>query len=148
MESDIIKYSVESNRESGTGMTQSSSMEMFTTVAEKPRKYMHSFPTYMNALSMITGAEVLSVSNSMTLTGIVSAVITLASVAIFSYTCTAIILKIRSKTNTESINQLATTIVGRWFGNLYSIINLCFTFSCLTADIYILVLNLLLDGLF
>lgn len=137
MESDIVKYNCDNFGSSSSGTTRSGSLDLFSGDGGKHKKYMHTFPTYMNVLSMITGAEVLSVSNSMTLTGVVSSVITLASVAIFSYTCTIIILKVRSKTNSENINDIASTIIGRWFGNLYSIINLCFTFSCLTAYIYI-----------
>lgn len=101
------------------------------------REYMKFFPTFMNILNTLTGAEVLSVSNSMCLIGFVYSIILMVFTTVLSYLCTIIVLKIRGKVNAESINELATKIIGPWGGTVYSVLTLCFTFSCQIAYLFI-----------
>lgn len=91
------------------------------------------FPTFMNILSTLTGAEVLSVSNSMTLIGFIPSIVMMVCTTILSYIGTIIVLKLREKVSAESINDLATKIVAPWAGTAYSILTLCFTYSCQVA---------------
>jgi amino acid permease len=90
-------------------------------------------PTFVNILSTLTGAEVLSVSNSMTLMGYIPSVIMMVCTTILSYFGTIIVLKLREKVAAESINELATRIIAPWAGTVYSSLTLCFTYSCQVA---------------
>lgn len=100
-------------------------------------EYMTFFPTFMNILNTLTGPEVLSVSNSMTLIGLVYSISMMVGTTILSYLGTIIVLKLRESVDAESINELATKIVGKWCGNAYSILTLCFTYSCQVAYLFI-----------
>jgi len=100
---------------------------------EVPHKEMTFLPTFMNILSTLTGAEVLSVSNSMTLMGYIPSIIMMVCTTILSYFGTIIVLKLREKVAAESINDLATRIIAPWAGTVYSALTLCFTYSCQVA---------------
>lgn len=103
----------------------------------KMPEYDKFFPSFMNILNTLTGAEVLSVSNSMTLIGLVYSIVLMVGTTILSYLGTVIVLHIRHKVDAESINELATKIIGKWGGNSYSALTLCFTYSCQVAYLFI-----------
>ncbi|EAY04130.1 Transmembrane amino acid transporter protein [Trichomonas vaginalis G3] len=103
----------------------------------KPDDYMKFFPAFMNILNTLTGAEVLSVSNSMTLIGLIYSIGLMVITTILSYLGTILVLYLRNQVDAESINELATKIIGKWGGNVYSALTLCFTYSCQTAYLYI-----------
>ncbi|KAI5528855.1 amino acid transmembrane transporter protein [Trichomonas vaginalis G3] len=94
-------------------------------------------PTFMTTLSVITGVEVLSIANSMIFTGFVVSMFLMFFTTALSYICTVITLNLAKRYTSESINDLATKIIGRWFGDVCSILGLCFTYSCLTSYIFL-----------
>lgn len=94
-------------------------------------------PTFFTTLSVITGAEVLSIANSMCFTGFTVSMFLMFFTTTLSYFCTIVILNLSERVQAESVNELATKIIGRWFGNTCSILGLCFTYCCLTSYIFI-----------
>lgn len=116
---------------------ESTNQDEFVENKGQTLEYMKFFPTFMNILNTLTGAEVLSVSNSMTLIGFVYSIILMVFTTILSYLGTIVVLKIRAKVDAESINELATKICGNWGGYVYSILTLCFTYSCQIAYLFI-----------
>ena len=91
------------------------------------------FAAFMNILNTLTGAEVLSVSNSMTLIGYVPSIVLMVFTTVLSYLGTILVLKLRDYVAAESINDLATKIVAPWAGTAFSILTLFFTYSCQVA---------------
>jgi len=98
-----------------------------------PGEYMTFFPTFMNILSTLTGVEVMSVSNSMTFCGFVYSIAMMVFTTILSYIGTIVVITMQKRVRAESINDLATKIVGKWGGQAYSTLTLCFTYSCQVA---------------
>lgn len=96
---------------------------------EGPRKYQSFGVALLNFLNTIIGAEILGVANSMTFCGVSFSIFLMAFTAILSYIGTVLVLNLARFVNADSINDMATKVVGRWFGNLFSAITLCFTFS-------------------
>ena len=96
---------------------------------QEVHKYM-SFPVaLLNLLNLLIGAEILGVANSFTFCGLTISLFLMVFTALLSYVGTIIILNLQKRVAAESINDLATKIVGRWGGQLFSIITLFFTFS-------------------
>ena len=95
----------------------------------QPREY-QSFPiALLNLLNTLIGPEILGVANSMIFCGLSVSVVLLMLTAFLSYIGTIIILNLQHMVKAESINDMATKIVGRWAGQLFSAITLFFTFS-------------------
>lgn len=89
-----------------------------------------SFPiALLNLLNTLIGPEILGVANSMIFCGLSVSVVLLMLTALLSYIGTIIILNLQHMVKAESINDMATKIVGRWAGQLFSAITLFFTFS-------------------
>ena len=105
------------------------SQSMTDMYDDKPVKYQSFGVALLNFLNTIIGAEILGVANSMTFCGVAFSVFLMAFTAILSYIGTVLVLNLHRFVNAESINDMATKVVGRWFGNLFSAITLCFTFS-------------------
>ena len=112
------------------------SNELYTNSALSTNTFEHSAKKYqsfpialLNMLNTLIGPEILGVGNSMIFCGISVSVILLMLTAILSYIGTILILNLQYKVRAESINDMATKIVGRWGGQLFSAITLFFTFS-------------------
>ena len=96
---------------------------------QQVQKYM-SFPVaLLNLLNLLIGAEILGVANSFTFCGLAVSIWMMVFAAMLSYLGTIIILNLQKRVAAESINDLATKIVGRWGGQLFSGITLFFTYS-------------------
>ncbi|KAK8866538.1 hypothetical protein M9Y10_009502 [Tritrichomonas musculus] len=96
---------------------------------QQVHKYM-SFPVaLLNLLNLLIGAEILGVANSFTFCGLAVSLWMMVFAAMLSYLGTIIILNLQKRVAAESINDLATKIVGRWGGQLFSGITLFFTYS-------------------
>ncbi|OHS98817.1 Transmembrane amino acid transporter protein [Tritrichomonas foetus] len=100
-------------------------------------KYM-SFPVaLLNLLNLLIGAEILGVANSFTFCGLTVSLSLMVFTAMLSYIGTIIILNLQKRVAAESINDLATKIVGRWGGQLFSGITLFFTYSNQVSYLFI-----------
>lgn len=93
-----------------------------------------SFPiALLNLLNTLIGPEILGVGNSIIFCGLSASVILLMFTAFLSYIGTILILNLQHMVQAESINDMATKIVGRWAGQAFSVITLFFTFSNLIS---------------
>ena len=100
-------------------------------------KYSSCFSTMMNLLNTLIGAEILGIPNSMTLCGVYVSVFLMVLCASLSYAATILVIRLQNRTGAESINDLASKLLGKWGGNLLSGLTLCFTYSCQVAYLVI-----------
>jgi len=104
-----------------------------------PRKegYASCFITMMNLLNTLIGAEILGIANSFTLCGLFLSIFLMIVTSLLSYAATIIVLRLQNRTRSESINEMATKLLGGWGGNLLSSLTLCFTYSAQVAYLII-----------
>ncbi|OHT03737.1 Transmembrane amino acid transporter protein [Tritrichomonas foetus] len=112
-------------------------IENSSSAMSKKPKYSHCFTTMMNLLNTLVGAEILGIANSMTLCGLYVSVALMVITASLSYAATILVVRLQNRTGAESINDLASKILGKWGGNLLSGLTLCFTYSCQVAYLVI-----------
>lgn len=104
--------------------------QMSSLSSELQQRDYQSFPiALLNLLNTLIGPEILGVANSMIFCGLSFSVVLLMITALLSYIGTIFILNLQHMVQAESINDMATKIVGRWAGQLFSAITLFFTFS-------------------
>ena len=104
--------------------------QMPSLSSELQQRDYQSFPiALLNLLNTLIGPEILGVANSMIFCGLSFSVVLLMITALLSYIGTIFILNLQHMVQAESINDMATKIVGRWAGQLFSAITLFFTFS-------------------
>ena len=99
--------------------------------------YSHGFLTLMNLLNTLIGAEILGIANSMTFLGLCPSVALMVCTALMSYVSTVLVIRLQNRTSAESINDMAAKLLGKWGGNLLSILTLCFTYACQVAYLVI-----------
>lgn len=105
--------------------------------SRKKKRYSSCFVTMMNLLNTLVGAEILGIANSMTLCGLYVSVALMVLCAALSYAATILVIRLQNRTGAESINDLASKLLGPWGGNLLSGLTLCFTYSCQVAYLVI-----------
>jgi hypothetical protein len=99
------------------------------TLSANGIRYQSFIVALINLLNTLIGPEILCIANSMIFCGVYISVCMMAFTAIISYIATGLILNLQRACGACSINEMATKIVGRWFGQVFSGINLCLTFS-------------------
>ena len=100
-------------------------------------KYTSCFLTMMNLLNTLIGAEILGIANSFTLCGLLVSIVLMVITALLSYAASILVIRLQYHTGGQSINDIATRIMGRWGGNIVSILTLCFTYSAQVAYLVI-----------
>lgn len=95
------------------------------------------FPTVMNLLNSLVGSEILSIPNSFSFCGLVMSVALMTLLAFLSYIATVMIVRLQFRTHTESLNDMAQKLLGKWGSRALSIITLLFTYSCCVAYLII-----------
>ena len=126
---DLRSYSTFDNSEASLGP--------LSTYDNKPKEYASCFVTMMNLLNTLIGAEILGIANSITLSGLVLSVALMVCTSLLSYAATIIVIRLQNRTKSESINEMASKLLGRWGGNTLSILTLCFTYSAQVAYLVI-----------
>lgn len=126
----------------GKGMfddSQYTDRSMVSEVSEisKTGKYVGFFPAVMNLLNSLVGAEILSISNTMTHCGFVVSVVLMTSIACLSYIATAMTVRLQYATKAESLNDMAKRLLGKVGSWALTILTLLFTFSCCVAYLII-----------
>lgn len=105
-------------------------------VGDKP-KYASCFITMMNLLNTLVGAEILGIANSFTLCGLFVSIGLMVCTALLSYTASILVIRLQNFTGGQSINEIASKVMGKWGGTAVSILTLCFTFSAQVAYLVI-----------
>lgn len=95
------------------------------------------FPTVMNLLNSLVGSEILSISNSMSFTGLCCSVALMTFTACLSYIATFMTVRLQFRTHAESLNDLAHKLLGKWGSGVLSLLTLLFTYSCSVAYLII-----------
>jgi amino acid permease len=83
----------------------------------------------INLLNTLIGPEILGGPNAMTFAGVSISIGLMVTTALLSYAATVMVLNLQRFVQAESINDLATRLVGRWFGQLFSCITLALTIT-------------------
>ncbi|EAY18879.1 Transmembrane amino acid transporter protein [Trichomonas vaginalis G3] len=105
-------------------------------VGEKP-KYASCFITMMNLLNTLVGAEILGIANSFTLCGLFVSIGLMVCTALLSYAASILVIRLQNFTGGQSINEIATKVMGKWGGTAVSVLTLCFTYSAQVAYLVI-----------
>ncbi|OHS96410.1 Transmembrane amino acid transporter protein [Tritrichomonas foetus] len=95
------------------------------------------FTTTMNLLNTLVGAEILGIPNSMTFCGLTISVGLMTFAAILSYIATIFIIHLHRDTGFQTVNKITKNIIGKWGGNIYSLLALIFLFCCQVAYLVI-----------
>ncbi|KAH0795421.1 Transmembrane amino acid transporter protein [Histomonas meleagridis] len=95
------------------------------------------FSTVMNLLNSLVGSEILSISSTMNYCGLVTSVALMTLAAFLSYMATIMIVRLQFRTHSESMNDMARKLLGKWGSLGLTILTLLFTYSCCVAYLII-----------
>lgn len=104
---------------------------------EAPPLRVKRFATIMNCLNSLLGAGILGVPHALSYCGLVPSLIMLVIMAVLSHIGAVMTMKLAIRKNVDSLDELATSILGRWGGIAISIGTMLFCISCMTSYIVI-----------
>ena len=95
------------------------------------------FATILNCLNSLLGAGILGVPHAIGYCGLVPSLILLVFMAVLSHIGTVLTMKLAARKNVESLDLLASSILGKWGGIAICIGTMLFCISCMTSYVVI-----------
>lgn len=102
-----------------------------------PQLRVRRFATIMNCLNSLLGAGILGVPHALSYCGLVPSLIMLVIMAVLSHIGAVMTMKLATRKDVDSLDELARSILGRWGGIAISIGTMLFCISCMTSYIVI-----------
>lgn len=103
---------------------------------EKPLRVKR-FATILNCLNSLLGAGILGVPHAMGYCGLVPSLILLVIMAVLSHIGTVLTMKLAARKNVDSLDLLASSILGKWGEITICIGTMLFCISCMTSYVVI-----------